>query len=182
MSSWSKDSFPSFYWPKGTYFYCSFTYSASHYSHAFIQDLPVNAYNSFFPVLPYASMPTKDAKYWNSNMVNYFPADTVVPAFLPSSDHSPSLFYAKLSQTRCPSLGLCAPFDKTNPPYLGGIQASVSASFLLTHLVVTVEVRFWILTDCQKHRDAAGSTRTFSTRAVGQSWQALIEAPTEEDN
>lgn len=48
-------------------------------------------------------------------------------------------------------------------------KASVSASFLLTPLAVTVEVRFWILTDGQKHRDAAGSSRTFNTRAVAQS-------------
>lgn len=53
MSSWSKDSFPPFDWPEGTYFYCPLTYSVSHYIHAFIQDLPVNACNSFFPVLPY---------------------------------------------------------------------------------------------------------------------------------
>lgn len=40
----------------------------------------------------------KSCQVRSCNMVNSFPADTIVPAFLPSSDHSLSFFYAKLSQ------------------------------------------------------------------------------------
>lgn len=62
-------------------------------------------------------MPTKDAKYWSGNTVNSFPADTMVPAFLPSSDHSPSFFYAKRSQTHGLSLVSLCTFWHNRPPF-----------------------------------------------------------------
>lgn len=138
MSSWSKDSFPPFDWPEGTYFYCPLTYSVSHYIQAFIQDLPVNACNSFFPVLPYCfpcpqKMPNTGVvirsilflqTLW---FLHFCLRLTILPHSSMPSDPRHTVFLW------C----LYAPFDTTDPPLPHGkIQASVSASFLLTHFFV----------------------------------------------
>lgn len=52
----------------------------------------------------------------SGNRVSSFPADTMAPAFLPSSDHCPSFFDAKLSQTHCLSLVSLCTFWHNKPP------------------------------------------------------------------
>lgn len=102
----------------------------SHYGHAFIQDLPVNAYNRFFPMLPYCfpcpqKVPSKGMVMWSVLFLQtlWFLHFCLPLTILP---HSSMPSYPRQSVFLC---CLCAPFDITNPSYhVKGRRASICLS------------------------------------------------------
>lgn len=102
----------------------------SHYGHAFIQDLPVNAYNRFFLMLPYCfpcpqKVPSKGMVIWSVVFLQtlWFLHFCLHLTILP---HSSMPSYPRHSVfLSC----LCAPFDTTKLSYrVKGRQTSIYLS------------------------------------------------------
>jgi len=90
------------------------------------------------------SMPTNGTKYWGGNTVSFSHVDSMVPAlhcFL-FCLHQAVLPHASMPRYPRHTVFfwcLCVAFDTMTHSYHSKIQASLSSSFLLSHLVVMLE-------------------------------------------
>lgn len=118
-------------------------------------------------------MPTKDAKYCSGNVVDFSPADGVVPVF-----HCLlSVFIRLLSHSvpRHTAFFWCvhAAFNTMTCSYHSKMQASISASFLLSNLDV-IPKRYIKLSLEMQRCSWFSPTQVSNTSAAARSWEAML--------